>query len=1197
MTKVPSWRAKAMYMMFAFALVFGLAAAVITAAPSAEASIPNSGSFLISGGSYQLTPSGEMMGYFTGTNTGMDIGPYYAEMTYNVTVTGSGPNAGLDTSGEFMAQAVVSANPDRIDFYGQYGGGIDVTLVPRSGGTITITQAPDGTKGVFAMDYTDDDDNSTDVWVWEKGGYIGVPELIPGLGQDVMGSQQKFVLVNVPLWDGDPVFSNHVGLIEQELEKEIDYHGLPFVLDWVQGDLHYAPGIDEWIITSGVALSVSDIVIAGGGNVSNNEPWIEVETDDTGDAHFAVRLQWVVPNGEGLEWAPYDVEKVEKKWGIIHHTVLDMHPEVPERPASPQASWVGDAGTSANPRTQNMSDYAYASFYWGSIDNPEVYTAGDAVVHWYLIKDDIDHENRQAILDIMDLFNEKAGQECAGTDPCGCGPYDRPDQNSIPVVLTPQERIEAVYNGAGVRLNEAQKTKFTNVVDGYYYEQNDDTYLEANSQGDFPGEDRGLTMVEVANTGEESILVVTLTEYPTDFHGEQPVCIEMGYKSYSEAPPPSMRKTPQVRWAGDPIILEQDFSKFVEDGEDYIATFHLERQSVGELSGVSETRYKETSEGDIWVWVDSGDPIPECMLETEVQGEADINFKLYIASNDSRESDPETWEPKGSAIVPYGFLVYFLAIEDVTLADSELGALADITTERSLMRLPVDDDAPVAVQVRGWFTSSDELAGTTREAVDVDLDGINEMPAGRYVLPDDWSALANHNYDFRPNYDLMDQAHLDDIGSTYKDGELGPFNSGDVKTTTPPGKAMNPTIGPFNTLQIWNSALLWEATATVPADMTVAVPKTSKTTADVRNTVVPDGELNAWDCPMPPALVDFRIKDWTNVDQKDIGLSTLDKGTLEGYGNNSAGYPSPFYRMEIPSHTAISAIGYAWNSWGSDTTRNGPYDMWTDLKVFDVSGSVGGDESSDLTKDLDVEVYSDNHGIAGVTADAIDETGSITIWATADYPALLKMGKYGPVKSEPISVEWGLNNFNPDFEGDPQVCDGAGSELCTVTFTNYTRGGTKPYDSALWSFGDGSAPVYGAVDYGKKITHVYQDEGIYTIRLTMVDYDGQEAYQVQPDYIEVGTNVTYPTRTWSFDEAGCFGKHLPESYLGTVNLMDYDDPAPLGVLGVFQWDDGRWKFWSPGIGGTDLSVMVGDLDADYTICVDRQTDWEITLTP
>jgi len=38
----PSWRAKAMYIMFAFALVFGLAAAVITAAP-ASAQTPTPG--------------------------------------------------------------------------------------------------------------------------------------------------------------------------------------------------------------------------------------------------------------------------------------------------------------------------------------------------------------------------------------------------------------------------------------------------------------------------------------------------------------------------------------------------------------------------------------------------------------------------------------------------------------------------------------------------------------------------------------------------------------------------------------------------------------------------------------------------------------------------------------------------------------------------------------------------------------------------------------------------------------------------------------------------------------------------------------------------------------------------------------------------------------------------------------------------
>jgi hypothetical protein len=241
---------------------------------------------------------------------------------------------------------------------------------------------------------------------------------------------------------------------------------------------------------------------------------------------------------------------------------------------------------------------------------------------------------------------------------------------------------------------------------------------------------------------------------------------------------------------------------------------------------------------------------------------------------------------------------------------------------------------------------------------------------------------------------------------------------------------------------------------------------------------------------------------------------------------------------------------------------------------------------------LDVEVYSDNHGIAAMTAVAPDRAGSITITATADFPDRFLKGKYGPLTSEDIEITWGLIEFDPDFIGVPRVCDEV--EGCSVEFVNLTDGGVLPYSNALWDFGDGSGPVFGAIDKFDTITHQYSTEGLYTITLTMWDADSTEAYQVEIDYIQVGEGGSVGTTVWSFDGPGCFPKHLPDSYFGEVPLGSLTN-VPSEVQGVYYNNAGTWEFWAPGAPGTTLDTLEGGLTADYMSCVTGATDWVIPL--
>jgi len=1143
MHKEPSWRAKAMYLVFACALVFGLAG-VVAMPPKAEADIPDPGSFAITGGTVNLTAAGDISGYFTGTNSGIPNGPYYfadldLDITYAMTVY----------NGTMWVKAWVQGN--RIDFAGEYYGQSIAVVVTVASGGVVIT---DGTPydGVLAVDFTGVD-GASDPWIFDLDGYVGIPQLIPDIALDVKGATQKFVVVNVPLFDGA---GDHAGMSEQAFRARIEADGLQSALVYIQG-LRNDAQILEWVITPGVILNAADITIVDGGQPGDS--FIKIRSTKPGDVHISATLLWVGPNG--IQWeidVPDDL--AEKKWGVIDHTVLDMEPESTETPASPQASTADDVGS-----VEWFSDFVYAWFYWGEVDI-HVDTAGHAIVHWWLIQDDLAGLNEQAILDIMAWLGECPD---AGTEPCGCGGYA-----PFPS-LTPKERIDAVWT-----LNKPTTSDFTRVStdnvpsltkavtspDGFYWLDVDatDTYIKTVTQDDFPGETRGLTMVEVTNSGAGDILVVTLTEYPVDYHGENPVCIEMGKKTYGVPPPPEIVKTPQVRWAGEKIVLEQDWSNFMSPDTCYVAVYHLEEQSVGEISIAGDNTSMEASEGDIWVLVDSSDSISEVLLETEVQGEADVNVKLYKAFDCSAGS---SWL-SGPPIVNYGFLVYFLAFEDVVLAE-------DITPLSGLSVVSPLVDVPVTVQVRGWFKSY-EQPGTNRPARDIDGDGIYECPEGRYVLPDDWWGLVGHSYDVYPNMDLMDQAHHDAINSGTSGNPLGPFNTA-VWTTDPPNVAQYPSIGPFNTLQRWSEDLMWiSEAATVP---------TSLIGENYRNTVVPDRIMSWYDCPMPQALVNFDITAYTVAGS----LSDLSKGDLEGYGYTGSTpkvYHSPFYRAEIPSHTLIPSIDYEWDSWG---TTN-PYPYWTDVFKKDWD-----DSEPAVVNDQDVEVYCDNHGIAGVTADALGEPGTITIVATAQFPAALKAGKYAPRSSGEIPVKWGAIELNPHFVADK--ADVAVEEL--VTFDNLTTGGTFPYTKAQWDFeADGIIDLTITGTHAQvmaDVTHAYSTPGIYTVRLWMTDSTPTTRYEERPTYITVAGGVA--SHTWTFYAAGFFSAHLTDTYMGSVVLGDLvlgDIPAQ--VQGVWYYDPAilDYTFWVPGVGGT-LTTLGGGHTYDYQVLVNGACTWTIPL--
>lgn len=185
-----------------------------------------------------------------------------------------------------------------------------------------------------------------------------------------------------------------------------------------------------------------------------------------------------------------------------------------------------------------------------------------------------------------------------------------------------------------------------------------------------------------------------------------------------------------------------------------------------------------------------------------------------------------------------------------------------------------------------------------------------------------------------------------------------------------------------------------------------------------------------------------------------------------------------------------------------------------------------------------------------------------------------------------VAEEWGQG---PLFMADKtDVCVG---EL--VTFDNLTTGGTHPYSKAEWDFNsDGIIDTTLAGTESEvmaDVTWAYDEPGVYTVSLWMIDTTPTSRYEERSNYITVGV------KTWTFLAAGFFPKHLPDVYTGQIVLADLD-PAdiPAQVQGVW-WYDGlarSWDFWVPSVGG-ELATLGGGHTYDYLVLVTGECEWEI----
>jgi hypothetical protein len=426
----------------------------------------------------------------------------------------------------------------------------------------------------------------------------------------------------------------------------------------------------------------------------------------------------------------------------------------------------------------------------------------------------------------------------------------------------------------------------------------------------------------------------------------------------------------------------------------------------------------------------------------------------------------------GQLINQHGFVVFFLKFEsiDLTKVPGERmyhndGLFVpenpwDPSTDVLELEANVSADDLLRVRVRGWFVG-DDLSIREMDYCDVNGNGIVDMadyvlPAGRWVLPDDWEYLAGPQWEeFRPHWDIMNNPSIPDIvtydptwqnnvpgvvpGTVLGTDPLGPY--GYITRWTVTGLPVYqqvagagvpftaqpwwPVIGPYNTLDDG----LPDGRPLPPTSLTYLNPY-----AIARDTIIPNNQLNWWDCPMPPAKITFEITSgpgfFKAVDKADVYYQIVDAADIWPSVARGTFYviqfTNPFYAIEIPANSEIPPFanngGYDWDSWGwTNWTLNatGPYFFW-DIINWLPNPYTPNEDDVHPTK---VQVYSDNHGEAMVWLNGdwnlnlsaweagkgffdipyMEWVGNTTLLAKADYPY---MRKHPVIVSNTVTNSW-----------------------------------------------------------------------------------------------------------------------------------------------------------------------------------------------
>ncbi|MBI2913717.1 MAG: DUF11 domain-containing protein, partial [Chloroflexi bacterium] len=414
-------------------------------------------------------------------------------------------------------------------------------------------------------------------------------------------------------------------------------------------------------------------------------------------------------------------------------------------------------------------------------------------------------------------------------------------------------------------------------------------------------------------------------------------------------------KPPQLAWAGQRVLLEKDWRNPAAAGGDCPYPNPFYVRYQGTLPiGAALNAIPGEAAA-----ASGPDFIVVSVTPAKTAlGNSDCISRVIVECEDPAEVDVTAHiTDAGGAIIlspEMDFVVYCMKFEDVTLT---IAATSSI----------VSTDQLVTVKVRGWVPA----LNCPQRPEAVDLNG-HVKPANRCIFPDDWQTKFGN----KAQFDLMG-------GTACSSKNAGPLSLLD-------GPACGDSKAPLAPL----------------------------TGAQGRETIFPNGTVNADDAPMPSAEV-------------KIALSATSSGFIKPFDKPSG--DGQYQVTHIPPEPWILGGNYLWHSWGIGA-KSGLYNFWDSLAdnsavVLSAPGAPGGTPKSTGGYSW-ITIYSDNHGVAkakvngdaNLTWEGCDtnlpstiqfvsghycnngvKVGSSTLTATVDYP---DKRKHEEMTSAPASIDW-----------------------------------------------------------------------------------------------------------------------------------------------------------------------------------------------
>lgn len=495
------------------------------------------------------------------------------------------------------------------------------------------------------------------------------------------------------------------------------------------------------------------------------------------------------------------------------------------------------------------------------------------------------------------------------------------------------------------------------------------------------------------------------------------------------------RVVPYVRWAGEKIVLTKCFGvglagstiEFTLKGNNDGLSATLLPTNLGSLTGATAGGNAQLTSGSTQVFTTAdATGCASVIGYADGEGVMSVDAAVYAAGGAQ------------SLINEHAFQVFYLKFDNVTLeninfstytvaqaitpylsflaAQPTNNAGAAVTTSNTPLLglsaaklLPTSfmlpgapgtgatgfDTVPIATtqyvraMVHGYFEYPGDPSG--RPASNVSIPGATTgsagsyvLPAGRWVLPEDWPLLAtfagfglngqaadftpssvlawdiNSGYAFNPaseNPVLCGAQGTLVAPATVESGAISDFlgsgsgtnlpcfgqdGNGQAYTTAPNGVcAGGATEAPFDATQSCTDPFPLKyapaGSSTAAASSAAGSGGFAIVPTSHNSSYLPNGTLNEWDAPMPPAQVSFGITggpgylsqvNKTGLYRIGFAVPTPASGTCPtGYTASATNkdcelelFPDPFYSEAIPASPLIPPTtnngGYLWDSWG-----------------------------------------------------------------------------------------------------------------------------------------------------------------------------------------------------------------------------------------------------------------------------------------